>query len=61
MSTDVDNAFPPLPKRIETKRLVLRPFEFGDVDDPLEDRRPDRVEVVMLPAMPTAIIAAGTD
>ena len=29
----MSEALPPLPKRIETERLDLRPFEFGDVDD----------------------------
>lgn len=29
----MSEALPPLPKRIETARLVLRPFELGDVDD----------------------------
>ena len=29
----MDDAFPSLAKRIETERLVLRPFEFSDVDD----------------------------
>ena len=31
----MSKASPRLPKRIETRRLVLRPFELGDVDDVL--------------------------
>ena len=43
MSGNVENAFPPLPKRIETERLVLRPFESGDVDDFFEYARDERI------------------
>ncbi len=32
-STVVSEAFPPLPNRIETERLVRRPDELGDVND----------------------------
>lgn len=38
----MSEAYPPLPKRIETAHLVLRLFEVGDVDELFEYARDDR-------------------